>query len=133
MPTFRLPAALAVIGCGRHATTLLPLFRRLLVLLARRRLTTSPLHSFAFGTRFIRLSSTSRRRDLLTRSWLCPSPRLALLSCTHRGRRAELYRLILTLWRILWRLTLPWTLLLTRPSRWLTTLLLSLRRRTLQS
>jgi hypothetical protein len=112
---------------------LLLLRLRALLLLLRRRLTTSPLHSFSLGTRFIRLSSTGRRRDLLTRSWLCTSARLPAFTRTHGRRRAELYRLILTLWRILWRLTLTWTLLLTGPSRWLTTLLLPLRRRTLQS
>jgi hypothetical protein len=43
---------------------LLPL-QRLLVLLCRRRLTMSALHSFSLGARFILLPCTSRGRDLL--------------------------------------------------------------------
>jgi hypothetical protein len=46
---------------------LLPLLRlRALLLLWRRRLTTSALHSFSLDARFIRLPCTSLRRDLLT-------------------------------------------------------------------
>ena len=114
---------------------MLPLLR-LLVLLWRRRLTVSALHPFSLAARLTRLSSTGRRRELLTGSWLYDSPRLALLSCAHRCpgcRRPELYRFILTLRRILWGLTLPWTLLITGPSRWLTTLFLLLRGRILES
>jgi hypothetical protein len=46
---------------------LLPLLRlRALLLLWRRLLTTSSLHSFSLDARFIRPPSTSRGRDLLT-------------------------------------------------------------------
>jgi hypothetical protein len=128
----RLPLSLAAVSSRRRATLVL----RLLVLLWWRRLITSALHSFSLAARLTRLSSTRRRRDLLTRSWLCNSPRLGLFSCAHRClgcRRPEPHRFVLTLWRILRWLTLSLTLLLTGSSRWLTTLLLLARRCALQT
>ena len=81
------PCAWPVIGCGRRAT-LRPLLR-LLALLWRRRLTVSALHSFSLGARFIRISSTSRRRDLLMKSGRWTAARLLVFSCAQRCRRAE--------------------------------------------
>jgi hypothetical protein len=129
LPTLRLRLSLGAASSRRRATSLLLLLlllRRLLVLLWRRRLTMSALHSFSLGAGFIHLPCTSLGRDLLLQSGRRTSARLAALSCTHRCRRAELYRFIVTLWRILWRLTLPRTLLPTGPWRWLATLLLPL-------
>ncbi len=57
------------------------LLRRRLVLLCGRRLTMSALHSFSLSARFIRMSSTSRRRDLLMRPGRCTSVRLLMFSC----------------------------------------------------
>ena len=132
--TLRLSLCLALSGWGRRATGLPQ--RGLLVLLWRRRLTMSTLHSLSLGARLIRLSSSGRRRDLLTRSWLCTSARLPAFTRSHGRRRAELLRrrtLLVTLRRRLFRPTSRGIWLLTGPSRWLTTLLLLLRRRTLQS
>ena len=130
LPTLRLPLSLAGVSSRRRATSLL-LLRRLLVLLWRRRLTPSTLHSVSLSARFVRLSSTGRRRDLLMQSGRRPSARLAALSCAHRCPgcgRPEPHRFRLTLWRILRWLTLPLTLLLTWSSRWLATMF-RLRRR----
>jgi hypothetical protein len=52
-----------------------------LVLLWRRRLSVSTLDSFSLGARFIRMSSTSRRRDLLMKPGRCASARLLMFSC----------------------------------------------------
>ena len=131
LPTLRLRLSLAAVSSRRRATSLLQLLLRLLVLLWRRRLTTSTLHSVSLSARFIHLSSTDRRRDLLMQSGRRPSARLAALSCAHRCPgcgRPEPHRFRLTLWRILRWLTLPLTLLLTWSSRWLATMF-RLRRR----
>ena len=87
LSTFRLPVALAVIGWGRRAT-LRPLLR-LLVLLWRRRLTISALHSFSLAARFTRGSATRRRRDRLTKSRWRTGSALLMFSCAQRCRRAE--------------------------------------------
>jgi hypothetical protein len=70
--SFRLPVGLALTGCRRRGTL------RLLALLWLR---ASALHSFSLGACFIRISSTSRRRDLLMKSGRWTAARLALFSC----------------------------------------------------
>ena len=60
----RHPVAAAVAVAAAGAAALL----RLLVLLWRRRLSVSALHSFSLGARLIRSSATRRRRDLLMKS-----------------------------------------------------------------
>jgi hypothetical protein len=98
----------------------------LLLLLLRRRLTISALHSLSLGTRFISLGCPDLRRDRLPKfSWRTSAT--LTFTCPHRRRGAEPCPLILTLWRILWRLTLPWTLLLPGPFPCLTILFLLLR------
>jgi len=131
---FRLSVALAVIGCGRRAT-LRPLLR-LLVLLRRRRLSVSALHSFSLGARFIRISSTSRRRDLLPKSGWRTGSTLLMFSCAQRWRRAEPLTLKSSLVTLRRNLSCPTTRgiwLLTWSSRWLATMFLLLRRATLES
>lgn len=76
---FRLSVALAVIGCGRRAT-LRPLLR-LLVLLRRRRLSVSALHSFLLGARLPHGSASRRRRDRLPRSGWRTGSTLLTFSC----------------------------------------------------
>jgi hypothetical protein len=125
--TFRLSLALAMIGCRRRAT-LLPLQRllRLLVLLWLR---PRSLHSFLLGARFIRICSTSRRRDLLIKSGRWTAARLALSSCAHRWRCAEPLTLkssLVTLRRSLSCASMRGIWLLTWSSRWLATRLLLL-------
>lgn len=128
MPTFRLPASLAVIGRGRRAASLLlPLLLTLVV--GRRRLSVSALHSFSLGARFIRTSCISRRRDLLmnSRRWT---------SSASRWRRAEpltLRSAFLPLRRNLFRPTMRGICFLTQSSCWLATTLLLLRGCTLES
>jgi hypothetical protein len=78
---FRLPVALAVIGCGRRAT-LRPLLRLLaLLLLWRRRLSLSALHPFSLGARFTRGSAARRRRDRLPNSGWRTGSTLLTFSC----------------------------------------------------
>jgi len=128
---FRLSVALAVIGCGRRAT-LRPLLL-LLVLLRRRRLSVSALHSFSLGARFTRISSTSRRRDLLMKSGRWTAARLLMFSCAQRRRRAGPYAFIFALGRSLSCPTMRGIWLLTWSSRWLATMFLLLRRCTLDT
>ena len=120
-PTFRLPVALAVIGCGRRAT-LRPLLR-LLVLLWRRRLTISALHSFSLAARLTRGSATRRRGDRLAKSgWLHRFQRCSMFSCAQRRRRAEPLTLTSSLVTLRRSSVLPRharTWLLTWSSRWL--------------
>ena len=129
LSTFRLPVSLAVIGCGRRDASLLLL---LLLVLWRRRLSVSALHSFSLAARLTRCSATRRRRDRLTESRRPTSTTLLTFNCASRRRRAEPLTLrfsLVTLWRNLSCPTLPGTWLL----RWLATMLLLLRRCTLES
>ena len=96
----------------------------------------SALHSFSLAARFIRRSSTRRRRDLLMKSGRWTSATLPVFTCASRRRRAEPLTLrfsLVTLRRNLSCPTLPWTWLLPWSSRWLATMLLLLRRCTLES
>ena len=97
LPAFWLSLCLAVIGRGRRATGL-PLLR-LLVLLWRRRLTISALHSFSLAARFTRGSATRRRRHRLTESRRPTSTTLLTFTCASRRRRAEPLTLVGTLRR----------------------------------
>jgi hypothetical protein len=117
-----------VVLLGLPETVRLLQLRRRLLLLWPRLLTIRALDPFSLAAHFTCGSATRRRRDRLPKSRWRTSAKLLLFAGSHRRRRTEPYRLILTLWRILWWLTLPWTLLLTGPSRWLATLLLLLRR-----
>jgi hypothetical protein len=114
-----------------------PLLRLLaLLLLWRRRLSVSALHSFPLGARLTRCSATRRRRDRLPNSGWRTSPTLLTFSCAQRWRRAEPLTLkssLVTLRRNLSCPTLRGLWLLTWSSRWLSTLLLLLRRCTLES
>jgi hypothetical protein len=112
---------------------LLLLLLRLALALRRRRRNVSALHSFLLDARFIHTFATARTRDLLLKSRRWTSARLSLLSSAQRRRRPEPYPLIVTLWRILSGLILPWTLLLTWSSRWLATLFLLPRRSTFET
>ena len=78
-PTFRLSLCLPVIGCGRRAIGL-PL-RGLLVLLWRRRLTLSVLHSLSLGGRLTRHSAIRRRRDRLPQPRWRTGSTLLMFSC----------------------------------------------------
>jgi hypothetical protein len=132
--TFRLSVALAVIGWGWRATLLLAL--RLLVLLWRRRLSLSALHSFSLGARFTRGSTTRNRRDRLPKSGCRTSSTLLMFSCAQRWRRAEPLTLRSSLVTLRRNLSCPTTRgiwLLTWSSRWLATTFLLLRRCTLES
>ena len=132
--TFRLPVGLALIGCGRRAT-LRPLLR-LLALLWRRRLTISALHSFSLVARLTRGSATRRRGDRLPNSRWRTGSTLLMFSCAQRCRRAEPLTLkssLVTLRRSLSCPTMRGIWLLTWSSRWLATMLLLLRRCTLES
>ena len=124
---FRLSLCVAVIGCCRRAT-LLPLLR-LLALLWRRWLSVRALHSFSLGARFIRISSTSRRRNLLMKSGRRAAARLPLFSCAHRRWRAEPYTFIVTLRRNLSCPITRWIGRLSWSSHRLATTFLLLRRR----
>ena len=87
LPTLRLPLSLAAVSSRRRATGL-PLLRRL-VLLWRRRLTMSALHSFSLGGRRTRGSATRRRVDRLPNSSWRTGSTLLMFSCAQRRRRAE--------------------------------------------
>src|SRR6266550_4224970 len=115
LSTFRLPLSLA----GRRPVSLLSL-QSLLLLLRRRllRLSLHALHSFSWGARFTAGSATRR----LT------SATLPVFNCTSRRRRAEPLTLVVTLWRILFGLTLAHTWLLGCSRYWYTTTLWLLRR-----
>jgi hypothetical protein len=126
LSTFRLPVTLAVTACDRRAA-LLPLLR-LLVLLWRRWLSVSALHSFALGAR--------RRHDRLPKSGCRTGSTLLMFSCAQRWRRAEPLTLkssLVTLGRSLSCPTTRGIWLLTRSSRWLATMFLLLRRCTLDT
>ena len=142
LSTFRLPVSLAVIGCGRRDASLLLLLLLLLLLallalvLGRRRLSVSALHSFSLAARLPRGSATRRRRDRLTESRRPTSTTLLTFTCASRRRRAEPLTLrfsLVTLRRNLPCPTLPGTWFLSWSSRWLAPTLLLLRRCTLES
>ena len=126
---------LALIGWGRRAT-LRPLLR-LLSLYWRRRLTIRALHSFPLVTRLTRGSSTGRRGDRLPNSrWRADSTLLMFSCAALRCRRAEALTLqssAVTLRRGLSCHALRGIWLLAWSSRWLPTMLLLLRRCTLES
>ena len=125
---------LALIGWRRRAT-LRPLLR-LLSLLWRRRLAISALHSFPLAARLTRGSATGRRGDRLPSSRWRAGSTLLMFSCAHRCRRAEALTLqssAVTLRRGLSCPALRGIWLLAWSSRWLPTMLLLLRRCTLES
>jgi hypothetical protein len=108
----------------------------LLLVLGRRWLSVSALHSFSLGARFIRGSATSRRHDLLMKSGRWTSAMLPVFNCASRRRRAETLNLrfsLVTLRRDLFGPTMRWIWLLSWSPRWLATMLLLLRRSTLGS
>jgi hypothetical protein len=132
---FGRPLPVAAI-CWNSRTTLLPLLLlllRRLVLLWRRLLTASGLRPFSSGARFIRVYSTSGRRDRLPHSSCRTGCTLLTFSCPHRCWRAEPYTFIATLRRSLSCPTGRLVRLLTWPSHWRATMLLLLRRCTFQS
>ena len=107
---------------------------RLLLVLGPRRLSVSALHSFSLAARFIRRSSTRRRRDLLMNSGRWTSTPLPVFNCASRRRRAEPLTLRFSLVALRRNLsTLPGTWLLPWSARWLATMFLLLRRCTLES
>ena len=96
----------------------------------------SALHSFSLGARLIRGSATRRRRDRLPKSRWRTGSTLLMFSCAQRRRRAEPLTLessLVTLRRNLSCPTMRGIWLLTWSSRWLATMLLLLRRCTLES
>src|SRR5262245_61265791 len=99
----------------------------------RRELRATALHSFSLAARFIRLSFTGRRRDLLMNSRRCASARLPVLKCASRPRAEALTlrALLVTLRRSLFGPTMRGIWLLLGSSRWLAALLLLLRRHSL--
>jgi len=131
--TFRLSMALSVSGCWRRATLLPLLLLRRLMRLWRRRLTVSGTHPFSLGAQFLCVCPTRRRRDLLMNSGRRTAARLPLSSCTERCRRAEPHGFVMTLRRSLSCPTLRGIRLFARSSRWRATMLLLLRRCTLET
>ena len=146
LPAFRLPLSLVALSSGSRTASLLLLLQLLtpllllllcqLLMFGRQWLSLSAAHSFSLSARFVRLSCCAGlRRDLLMSSCRT-SASSALFRCSHRssrGRRAELYRCLMLFWRILWRLTLPWTFLLAGTPRRRAPTFLVLRPYTLQS
>ena len=108
----------------------------LALVLGRRRLSVSALHSFPLAARLTRGSATRRRRDRLTESRRPTSTTLLTFTCASRPRRAEPLTLrfsLVTLRRNLPYPTLPGTWFLSWSSRWLAPTLLLLRRCTFES